>query len=291
MMLGLRMMRGVKDQDFMRMHGLSIREAFGEKLDKPIGGGLLQWHEGAFAAYAPGDGSAKQRACGTHVTHKQKPEDPSGHTVRLMMNSQDDHGRVAGRIDIPATRAPRTMPRTGRCVHPEFPQATGIPCAFRKDSKPLRRVLFPAEKRTITEDFVPSALDTLDKDIGCEKAIGSRGRVGCNAQHRDCQEIRNNERRARGGCAFQPRAGCRSQGFAPLWTSQTRLCGKRAEVDRCEGWLGQSLFAMSQRTAERWATPPAIHHISSSLSTNPGSNGSPLRVDGPLIFSTGASGR
>ena len=47
MMLGLRMTRGVKDEDFTRMHGMSIREAFGEKLDKPIGAGLLEWHEGA----------------------------------------------------------------------------------------------------------------------------------------------------------------------------------------------------------------------------------------------------
>ena len=47
MMLGLRMTRGVKNEDFTRRHGMSIREAFGEKLDKPIGGGLLQWHEGA----------------------------------------------------------------------------------------------------------------------------------------------------------------------------------------------------------------------------------------------------
>jgi oxygen-independent coproporphyrinogen-3 oxidase len=47
MMLGLRMTRGVKNEDFTRMHGMSIREAFGEKLDKPIGGGLLEWHEGA----------------------------------------------------------------------------------------------------------------------------------------------------------------------------------------------------------------------------------------------------
>lgn len=46
MMLGLRMTRGVKDEDFTRMHGMSIREAFGEKLDKPINGGLLEWHEG-----------------------------------------------------------------------------------------------------------------------------------------------------------------------------------------------------------------------------------------------------
>jgi oxygen-independent coproporphyrinogen III oxidase len=47
MMLGLRMTRGVKNEEFTRMHGISIREAFGDKLDKPIGGGLLQWHEGA----------------------------------------------------------------------------------------------------------------------------------------------------------------------------------------------------------------------------------------------------
>jgi oxygen-independent coproporphyrinogen III oxidase len=47
MMLGLRMTRGVKDEDFTRMHGMSIRAAFGDKLDKPIGGGLLEWHEGA----------------------------------------------------------------------------------------------------------------------------------------------------------------------------------------------------------------------------------------------------
>lgn len=47
MMLGLRMTRGVKNEDFTRMHGMSIREAFGEKLDKPISGGLLEWREGA----------------------------------------------------------------------------------------------------------------------------------------------------------------------------------------------------------------------------------------------------
>ena len=47
MMLGLRITRGVKNEDFTRMHGMSIREAFGEKLDKPINAGLLEWHEGA----------------------------------------------------------------------------------------------------------------------------------------------------------------------------------------------------------------------------------------------------
>jgi oxygen-independent coproporphyrinogen-3 oxidase len=45
MMLGLRMTCGVKDEDFTRMHGLSIREAFGEKLNQPINAGLLEWHE------------------------------------------------------------------------------------------------------------------------------------------------------------------------------------------------------------------------------------------------------
>lgn len=47
MMLGLRMTCGVKDEDFARMHGMGIREAFGEKLDKPIADGLVQWHRGA----------------------------------------------------------------------------------------------------------------------------------------------------------------------------------------------------------------------------------------------------
>lgn len=47
LMLGLRMTRGVNDEDFARMHGMSIREAFGERLRKPIGDGLLEWHDGA----------------------------------------------------------------------------------------------------------------------------------------------------------------------------------------------------------------------------------------------------
>jgi oxygen-independent coproporphyrinogen-3 oxidase len=47
MMLGLRVTRGVREDDFARMHGLGIREAFGEKLDKPIGSGMLEWHDGA----------------------------------------------------------------------------------------------------------------------------------------------------------------------------------------------------------------------------------------------------
>jgi oxygen-independent coproporphyrinogen-3 oxidase len=47
MMLGLRVTRGVKDEDFTRMHGIGIREAFGGKLDKPIGAGLVEWQDGA----------------------------------------------------------------------------------------------------------------------------------------------------------------------------------------------------------------------------------------------------
>jgi oxygen-independent coproporphyrinogen-3 oxidase len=47
LMLGLRMTAGVKDADFARMHGLTIRKAFSEKLEQPIADGLLQWHEGS----------------------------------------------------------------------------------------------------------------------------------------------------------------------------------------------------------------------------------------------------
>jgi oxygen-independent coproporphyrinogen III oxidase len=47
LMLGLRMTRGVRDEDFTRMHGMSIREAFGERLQKPVAAGLLEWHEDA----------------------------------------------------------------------------------------------------------------------------------------------------------------------------------------------------------------------------------------------------
>lgn len=40
-MLGLRMTRGVREDDFIRMHGLTFRQAFGAKMDKPIREGLL----------------------------------------------------------------------------------------------------------------------------------------------------------------------------------------------------------------------------------------------------------
>lgn len=47
LMLGLRMTEGVTDEGFTRMHGMSIRETFGPKLDKPITDGLLEWQKGA----------------------------------------------------------------------------------------------------------------------------------------------------------------------------------------------------------------------------------------------------
>jgi oxygen-independent coproporphyrinogen-3 oxidase len=47
MMLGLRLTRGITNEDFTRMHGMSIREAFGDKLNLPINGALLEWHDGA----------------------------------------------------------------------------------------------------------------------------------------------------------------------------------------------------------------------------------------------------
>ena len=40
-MLGLRMTRGVREADFFRMHGLTFRQAFQSKMDKPIREGLL----------------------------------------------------------------------------------------------------------------------------------------------------------------------------------------------------------------------------------------------------------
>jgi oxygen-independent coproporphyrinogen-3 oxidase len=45
MMLGLRMTAGVNDTAFTRMHGQTIRDAFGAKLDKPLKEGLLEWHD------------------------------------------------------------------------------------------------------------------------------------------------------------------------------------------------------------------------------------------------------
>jgi len=41
--LGLRMTAGVSDAEFTRMHGMTLRQAFGAKLDGPIRGGLLIW--------------------------------------------------------------------------------------------------------------------------------------------------------------------------------------------------------------------------------------------------------
>ena len=45
-MLGLRMMEGVSDAAFAQMHGVSIRQAFGTKLDKPLRQGLVEWRDG-----------------------------------------------------------------------------------------------------------------------------------------------------------------------------------------------------------------------------------------------------
>lgn len=45
-MLGLRMTEGVSEKDFLLMHGVTLREAFGEKLIKPLSQGLLTWDGG-----------------------------------------------------------------------------------------------------------------------------------------------------------------------------------------------------------------------------------------------------
>ncbi len=46
MMLGLRTMEGVKEQAFLAMHGISLQQAYGEKLQKPLKEGLLYWQDG-----------------------------------------------------------------------------------------------------------------------------------------------------------------------------------------------------------------------------------------------------
>ncbi len=46
MMLGLRMTEGVSDAAFTAMHGVSVREAFGNRLDKPLRQGLIEWADG-----------------------------------------------------------------------------------------------------------------------------------------------------------------------------------------------------------------------------------------------------
>ncbi len=47
MMLGLRMMDGVSETAFYAMHGVSIAEAFGKQLQKPLREGLIAWKNGA----------------------------------------------------------------------------------------------------------------------------------------------------------------------------------------------------------------------------------------------------
>lgn len=46
MMLGLRTAEGVSEEAFFRMHGLTVGEAFGEKLKKPLRDGLILWENG-----------------------------------------------------------------------------------------------------------------------------------------------------------------------------------------------------------------------------------------------------
>ena len=45
-MLGLRMMDGVSDAAFLKMHGISIQDAFGQKMKKPLEQGLICWEQG-----------------------------------------------------------------------------------------------------------------------------------------------------------------------------------------------------------------------------------------------------
>lgn len=46
MMLGLRTMEGVREDAFLNMHGISLADAYGQKLQKPLQEGLIRWEEG-----------------------------------------------------------------------------------------------------------------------------------------------------------------------------------------------------------------------------------------------------
>ena len=48
MMLGLRMTEGVSDAEFARMHGMTLRQAFGSRLDVPVAQGLAIWENGRY---------------------------------------------------------------------------------------------------------------------------------------------------------------------------------------------------------------------------------------------------
>ena len=45
-MLGLRTMKGVSERDFLRMHGVSLEDAFGDRLQKPLEQGLICRQDG-----------------------------------------------------------------------------------------------------------------------------------------------------------------------------------------------------------------------------------------------------
>lgn len=46
MMLGLRTMEGVREEAFYSMHGVTLQQAFGKKLQKPLQEELIRWEEG-----------------------------------------------------------------------------------------------------------------------------------------------------------------------------------------------------------------------------------------------------
>ena len=48
-MLGLRMVDGVRDDDFRRLHGCGLREAYGDAIDRLTGNGLMTWADGRIA--------------------------------------------------------------------------------------------------------------------------------------------------------------------------------------------------------------------------------------------------
>ena len=46
MMLGLRMTKGISGRDFLAAHGVTIGEAYGRQLERPLRQGLIEWKDG-----------------------------------------------------------------------------------------------------------------------------------------------------------------------------------------------------------------------------------------------------
>ena len=136
------------------MHGMSIREAFGEKLDKPISGGLLRVARRCFEAYAPRYGSAKQRACRSHVTRKPARAFPEAGDLRggePTLRESDECLRPLGRLPLPDRgRVGKSRPVRSRSICPrattrERPEGNLARTGRASCRKPISVVDYPPQ--------------------------------------------------------------------------------------------------------------------------------------------------